>query len=408
MPSNAVTVSVSQVTRRLALTVKADKPLNDVSVRGEISNLIYHKSGHVYFTLKDEAASIKAVMFKSSAEKLRFTLENGMSVVVRCAVQVYEKDGACQLYVNSAEPDGIGDIYVAYEQTKAKLSAEGLFEQKRAFPTFPRKICVITAETGAAVRDIINIIGRRYPLTRLLLIPTLVQGENAPAALVRSIKLANETDADMIIIGRGGGSLEDLYAFNSEAVARALFASRLPTISAVGHETDFTICDFVADTRAPTPSAAAELAVPEIGAVRDTLTAFLESMRTDVLTRLERRESDCNRLFSEIRRKAPFERIKSREEWLNAIENALKSKITSIINTKQSELLRTADAIELKSPLNVMKRGFAAVYKDNAAVNSAKKLSVGDEVSVRFADGAVRARVIAADDGGSERNYNGV
>ena len=390
---NKPTVSVSQVLRRLSIIIKEDKPLGDVYVKGEISNLVYHKSGHIYFTMKDDVSSVKAVMFRSYAEKLNFMLENGMSVIVRCGVQVYEKDGSCQLYVNEVKADGIGDIYLAFEQTKEKLSAEGLFSQKRSFPTFPRKICVITAETGAAIQDIINIIGRRFPLTKILLIPTLVQGEGAPDAIVKSIKAANKTDADMIIIGRGGGSLEDLYAFNSEAVARALYASKLPTMSAVGHETDFTICDFVADTRAPTPSAAAELAVPEAEAVYESLELFIASMKSGILKRLEQNEVKCGALFSEIRSKAPFEWLKAKEEWLVMTEQILKSRISSCIYEHQNKLFRIADKIELKSPMNILKRGYAHISKDDKTIISAQKLKIGDKVMIKFADDSAEAEI---------------
>ena len=257
-------ISVSQLNRYVKSLLEGDANLAAVYIGGEISNFTNHyKSGHLYMSLKDEGAVVKAVMFRAYASKLAFTPENGMKVIVRARVSLYEKDGAFQIYIEEMQPDGVGALQIAFEQLKKKLAAEGLFEasRKKPLPRYPARVGVITSPTGAAVRDIFNVLGRRFPLARVVFTPVLVQGEGAPAQLVAALRRFNETNAaDVLIIGRGGGSIEELWAFNDETVARAVAASRIPVISAVGHETDFTICDFVADLRAPTPSAAAELA----------------------------------------------------------------------------------------------------------------------------------------------------
>ena len=262
--TNALTVtSLNEYIKRV---IDADSFLSGVLVKGEISNFVYHRTGHLYFTLKDENSLIKSVMFSFSASKLKFMPENGMKVIVHGRVAAFTRDGTYNLYCDRMEPDGIGALYVAYEQLKKKLEAEGLFaqERKRPLPKIPTRIGVITSPTGAAVRDIINVVTRRFKYAKIVLYPSLVQGESAPAQLISGVKYFNENKAaDVIILGRGGGSIEDLWAFNDEGLARVVAASQIPIISAVGHETDFTICDFVADRRAPTPSAAAEIAVPD-------------------------------------------------------------------------------------------------------------------------------------------------
>ncbi|MBR6789350.1 MAG: exodeoxyribonuclease VII large subunit, partial [Oscillospiraceae bacterium] len=267
-------LTVSQINQYLKQTLDEDVQLKSIFIRGEISNFTHHlKSGHFYFTLKDAKSAIKAVMFKWNASQLRFKPSNGMSVIIFGSVQFYERDGVCQIYCTDMQPDGIGALYTAYEQLKAKLEGEGLFDpsHKKQLPAFPKRIGVITAKTGAALQDVINILSRRYPLGELVLIPALVQGEQAPASICTALKQAENAELDLLIVGRGGGSIEDLWAFNDERVARTVYACPIPVISAVGHETDYTICDFVADLRAPTPSAAAELAVPDCSVLWDEI-----------------------------------------------------------------------------------------------------------------------------------------
>ena len=284
-------ISVSQLNRYVKSLLEGDANLAAVYIGGEISNFTNHyKSGHLYMSLKDEGAVVKAVMFRAYASKLAFTPENGMKVIVRARVSLYEKDGAFQIYIEEMQPDGVGALQIAFEQLKKKLAAEGLFEasRKKPLPRYPARVGVITSPTGAAVRDIFNVLGRRFPLARVVFTPVLVQGEGAPAQLVAALRRFNETNAaDVLIIGRGGGSIEELWAFNDETVARAVAASRIPVISAVGHETDFTICDFVADLRAPTPSAAAELAVPDQHQLAARLTQLYGALRQSALHRVE-------------------------------------------------------------------------------------------------------------------------
>ncbi|MCM1418834.1 MAG: exodeoxyribonuclease VII large subunit, partial [Roseburia sp.] len=256
------TVTVSQLNRRIALMLKGDKSLAGLVVRGELSNVTLHSSGHLFFTLRDESAAVRGVMFRSNAERLAFLPEEGMSVIVTGNVQCFERDGVYQIYAVEIAPSGAGEQAVAQKQLKERLLKEGIFSRKRPLPTFPQKICVITAETGAAIRDILNVLERRCPTVRVIFIPALVQGDKAPESICRAFRLAEGTDADLVIFGRGGGSAEDLSAFDTEAVARAVYLSPIPTISAVGHEIDVCLADLAADLRAPTPSAAAELAVP--------------------------------------------------------------------------------------------------------------------------------------------------
>ena len=308
--NNPIVVTVSQVNRRLSLMLSSDDTLKDVCVKGEISNFTCHfKTGHLYFTLKDESAAMKAVMFRSETDSLSFMPENGMFVQVRGSVRVFERDGVFQLYATEIRTDGVGELYRAYEQLKEKLEKGGYFIRKRKIPECPRKICVITSETGAALQDILNIIQRRYPLVEVTLIPTQVQGKDAPSSLVESMKLAQSTKADVIIIGRGGGSIEDLWAFNNEEVAMAIFNSDIPTISAVGHETDFTIADFVSDLRAPTPSAAAELAVPDINVIKAGIIALRGYLYENIQRRISECEKETERLFEKIRSKSPSAKL---------------------------------------------------------------------------------------------------
>lgn len=386
------TVTVSQLNRKIALMLKSEKTFTDLCVRGEISDFTLHyKSGHMYFSLKDEACSVKAVMFRSYAENLSFIPENGMSVVVRGSVQCYEKDGIYQIYASDIIPDGIGAQVVAFEQLKAKLEKEGLFSQKRPLPRFPEKICVITAETGAALQDIINILSRRYPVCKVVLIPVLVQGEKAPDSIVNAFSKAGKTGADLIIFGRGGGSSDDLSAFNSEQVVRAVFESSIPTISAVGHETDFSLSDFAADLRAPTPSAAAELAVPDIKELSSTLNAMFEYIKRLSTQSIERRSVFLKLMQKEIQSRSPINKLITQEKLILDKENFINGRINVILKEKEQALSEKSAVISALNPLAVLMRGYSIVYKDEKALISEKDAKKGDKIRIRLADGEINA-----------------
>ena len=348
--------------------------LQSVSVKGEISNFIHHRSGHMYFTLKDEDSQIKAVMFRGANTRLTFRPENGQKVVVTGAISVYSPGGQYQLYVNAMKPDGIGDLYQAYEELKRRLAEEGLFDarHKKPLPAFPQKIGVITSANGAAVRDIINVAGRRCPMAQLLLYPAQVQGAGTELSLISALEyMESRGDIDVIIIGRGGGSIEDLWGFNSEKLARKIFALQTPIISAVGHETDFTICDFVSDKRAPTPSAAAEIAVPDVDVLRQKLDGMAERTFGAALGVVEENQRALLDISQKYDAKSVGKLFSLREEKLKGLAGKLQS----------------------LSPLSVLARGYAVVSKGEKAVRDTAELSVGDEVDVQLQTGKFRAIV---------------
>lgn len=387
-------VTVSQVNKRIALMIKGDKALQDIYVRGEISNFVNHyKTGHFYFTLKDGETAVKAVMFRSNAERLSFLPENGMSVIIHGAINVFERDGQYQLYANEMQPEGVGELYLSFEQLKQKLAQGGYFNQKRPLPAMPRCICIITARTGAALQDMLNIIGRRYPIVKVKLIPVLVQGADAPESIVKALQKAQTVGADLIIFGRGGGSVEDLWAFNNEQVAMAIYNSKIPTISAVGHETDFTIADFAADLRAPTPSAAAELAVPDKEALKNGMDSFTEKLLKAVYSKIESAEKGIEFAYKHIKALSPSEKIKADSEKLELIEKQLKNRMESLIDSKSRSLAATADMINALSPLNTIMRGYAIVMKENTVVKSAESISKGDRITIRMNGGEISAVV---------------
>ena len=367
-------VSVYRLTEYIKNRLERDENLQYVTVQGEISNFIHHRSGHMYFTLKDEESQIKAVMFKGANMRLTFRPENGQKVVVMGSVSVYSPGGQYQLYVGSMRPDGIGDLYQAYEKLKKQLAEEGLFDErlKKPLPAFPRKIGVITSANGAAVRDIINVAGRRCPMAQLLLYPAQVQGAGTDSSLIKGLDyFASRGDIDVIIIGRGGGSIEDLWGFNSEKLARRIFAMEIPIISAVGHETDFTICDFVSDKRAPTPSAAAELAVPDFKVLRQRLDMAVERSVAAAVGGLDERAKDLADM------KKSYD-VRSVEKLFSMREEKLKG------------LAGKANSL---SPLGVLSRGYAVATKDGKAIKDAAAVSVGDEVEVRLQTGKIKTVV---------------
>ena len=293
-------VSVSEIQAYVKERLRQDENLRGLTVVGELSNFTHHKSGHFYFTLKDGETAIKAVMFRSNAENLSFVPENGMSVIIHGSINVFERDGQYQLYANEMQPEGIGELYLGFEQLKQKLGEGGYFDRKRPIPQMPECICIITAKTGAALQDMLNILGRRYPIVKVKLIPVLVQGTSAPDSIAAAMEKAQSSGADVIIFGRGGGSIEDLWAFNDETLANVIYDCKIPVISAVGHETDFTICDFVSDMRAPTPSAAAELAVPDKEAIKAGIDSFRERLSKTVMGKLESAEKSIDFAYKHI------------------------------------------------------------------------------------------------------------
>ena len=395
---NTLVLSVSQLNRYIKMNFDADENLANIFISGEISNFTNHyRTGHLYFTLKDDSAAVRAVMFNSSAKRLKFMPEDGMKVIARGRVSVYEASGQYQLYVDDMQPDGVGALNPAYEQLKEKLQKEGLFSEfhKKPLPPYPEKVGVITSPTGAAVRDIINVLGRRFPYAEIVFCPVLVQGEGAHLQLTDAVNLFNsERAADVIIIGRGGGSIEDLWEFNDEGLARAVYNSEIPVISAVGHETDFTICDFVADMRAPTPSAAAELAVPDANELQYALSALKNRMFLNVSSGIADRRSRLEYLTSKGVLKSPDEMLSNRSQRLDTAFSKMLSSYENRIGGKKVEFISTATALSKLDPMSVLMRGFAFVSDKNGKnVYSSQALAKGDKINVRFHDGSAVCEV---------------
>ncbi|MBR2849492.1 MAG: exodeoxyribonuclease VII large subunit [Clostridia bacterium] len=391
-------LSVGEVNRYLKLLMDNDALLSSVCVRGEISNLKYHSSGHLYFTLKDEEGEISAVMFRASAASMRFTARNGMKVRAYGRVSMYEKSGKCQIYVSAMTDDGVGALWAEFERLQRKLSAEGLFDEtkKKKLPKLPTTIGIITSPTGAAVRDMINVTGRRWPSAKILLYPSLVQGADAPASLCRGLELLNAYNAcDVIIIGRGGGSIEDLWAFNDERVVRAVAASEIPVISAVGHESDFTLCDFAADCRAPTPSAAAELAVPDRNEYRQRaddaffrLEAAFRKIRSDKATAL-------TSLRKRLELSSPVARLANEKRLLSLKSNALNRAINERYRRSKDGFSNLSGRLAAMNPLAVLGRGYSVAMDERGnLLTSANELKVGDRVAISFAEGRAITEVI--------------
>lgn len=395
---NTLVLSVSQLNRYIKMNFDADENLANIFISGEISNFTNHyRTGHLYFTLKDDSAAVRAVMFNSSAKRLKFMPEDGMKVIARGRVSVYEASGQYQLYVDDMQPDGVGALNLAYEQLKEKLQKEGLFSElhKKPLPPYPEKVGVITSPTGAAVRDIINVLGRRFPYAEIVFCPVLVQGDGAHLQLTDAVNLFNsERAADVIIIGRGGGSIEDLWEFNDEGLARAVYNSEIPVISAVGHETDFTICDFVADMRAPTPSAAAELAVPDANELQYALSTLKNRMFLNVSSGIADRRSRLEYLTSKGALKSPDEMLSNRSQRLDTAFSKMLSSYENRIGGKKVEFISAATALSKLDPMSVLMRGFAFVSDKNGKnVYSSQALAKGDKINVRFHDGSAVCEV---------------
>lgn len=395
---NTLVLSVSQLNRYIKMNFDADENLANIFISGEISNFTNHyRTGHLYFTLKDDSSAVRAVMFNSSAKRLKFMPEDGMKVIARGRVSVYEASGQYQLYVDDMQPDGVGALNLAYEQLKEKLQKEGLFSElhKKPLPPYPEKVGVITSPTGAAVRDIINVLGRRFSYAEIVFCPVLVQGDGAHLQLTDAVNLFNsERAADVIIIGRGGGSIEDLWEFNDEGLARAVCNSEIPVISAVGHETDFTICDFVADMRAPTPSAAAELAVPDANELQYALSALKNRMFLNVSSGIADRRSRLEYLTSKGVLKSPDEMLSNRSQRLDTAFSKMLSSYENRIGGKKVEFISAATALSKLDPMSVLMRGFAFVSDKNGKnVYSSQALEKGDKINVRFHDGSAVCEV---------------
>ncbi len=395
--------SVSALTQYIKSMFQAEGLLRNVSVEGELSNYKMYASGHCYFTLKDETASLKGVMFKSRARLLRFQPENGMKVVATGEVSVYERDGVYQLYVERLLPVGAGELSVAFEQLKARLAAEGLFNEdhKKPLPPFPRTIGIVTSLSGAVLRDIYRVSKRRDANVRLVLYPTLVQGEGAAAEIAAAIRFFNEKyPVDLLIVGRGGGSAEDLWAFNEEPVVRAIYDSVIPVISAVGHETDTTLSDYASDVRAATPSQAAELAVPETAALFCRIGECEMRLQKAVKSRLYYERERVERLGGFFLKRPPQSLLAERRQRLDMAAEALDRGMRRALLEKQHAFQVAAEKLEMLNPLQVIRRGYSVVEKDGAAVRSVKELAAGDEVLVRLADGSFDAVVGGLLEGG--------
>ncbi|TYR82459.1 exodeoxyribonuclease VII large subunit [Priestia megaterium] len=435
-------LTVTALTRYIKRKFDVDPHLQDIWIKGEISNFKRHSRGHMYFTLKDENARIAAVMFAGHNRQLHFQPEEGMKVLIRSEVSVYEPSGNYQMYVKEMQPDGVGNLYLAYEQLKKKLEKEGLFNDshKKSLPKYPASIGVITSPTGAAVRDIITTLKRRYPIANIIVIPALVQGTNAAPSIVNAIKQANErNEVDVLIVGRGGGSIEELWAFNEEVVARAIYKSKLPIISAVGHETDFTIADFVADLRAPTPTGAAELAVPHMTEITERITQrnirLMRSMNERIQRSkrqleksqksyafrypqklVEQKEQQLDRLMDRLYRESklffdqkrthyeqlasllqrnhPQQQVKKAMEQQQQLTKALQKEIRQLLKQKQLLFATTTSKLHTLSPLKTMERGYSLVYDDNQTlIKSTKQVSEGDVINVRLTDGQLQCEV---------------
>ena len=390
-------ISVTQLNGYIKLMMDNDDFLSSVAIRGEISNFKRHTSGHLYFTLKDERSEISAIMFRSAADRLTFAPKSGMTVILYGKVSVYEATGKYQIYVSAMTDDGIGEMYRQFLLLKAKLEAEGLFasDRKRPLPTYPKRIGVVTSPTGAAIRDIINVTGRRFPTAELLISPALVQGAEAPASLCAALELLIAAgECDVIIIGRGGGSAEDLFAFNDESLVRAVAACPVPIISAVGHETDTTLCDYAADLRAPTPSAAAETSVPDrlslmqgLADKEDKLDGSVER----ILASYEKRISDFSLKLDVC---SPMARLENASARINNAGEMLDKYMSSVLERKRLKLASAVGQLEGVNPLAVINRGYSMTLDENGKiVSSVGDVSAGDGISVRVKDGSIVARV---------------
>ena len=411
-------IKISELNNYIKSILDKDTFLNKVYLKGEISNFKNHTRGHLYFTLKDDTSRISAVMFYSSAVKLTFTPEDGMNVLVTGRISAYPAQGSYQIYVEAMEPDGLGALYIEYEKLKKKLAAQGLFapEHKVPIPRFPERIGVITAPTGAAVRDIMSTIKRRYPMTEAILFPCLVQGKDAAPDIVRQIKRADAYGVDTIIVGRGGGSIEDLWAFNEEIVAQAIYECKTPIISAVGHEIDWTIADFVADLRAPTPTGAAEMAVPTVLDIKTLIDNYKIRLNKNIKNMVNTKFIKLRSLRQSFILKNPMSMYEVKEQKLDSLIDTLNKDIKNIINDKDNSLNKIklsvvlqnpenlikdkkikfdllVNTLKLVNPLGILDKGYSLVEVDNKIIKSSKDVNVNDILSIRLHEGSIKAEV---------------
>lgn len=386
-------LSVTQLNTYIKSLLDGDANLLNLFIRGEISNFKRHTSGHLYLTLKDENSRLPAVMFRFNAMKMRFMPQDGMQVIARGRISVYDRDGRYQLYIDEMHPNGVGDLSVAYEQLKDKLAAEGLFarEHKKALPPYPQRVGVITSATGAAVHDIITVLARRFPAADLILCPVHVQGTEAAGEICEALDRFNrQRAADVIILGRGGGSIEDLWAFNEESIARAVYRSEIPVISAVGHETDYTICDFVADVRAATPSAAAELAVPDMRELKARLAGFQIKMTSDLTALVEAKKARLSLVSTSQCFENPMYAIENRRQRLDESVAVFESAIRNGLTARRDQLSAAVASLELLSPLKTLARGYSIVSgADGQVIRSIKDTQKGEPIVLRVTDGRV-------------------
>ena len=412
-------ITVTQLTKYIKYKIDNDVHLNEVFLKGEISNFKAHSRGHFYFTLKDEGSRINAVMFASSTKNIKFIPQDGMKVLVTGKISVFEANGGYQIYVNDMLEDGVGNLYIAFEQLKKKLEEEGLFDQskKKPIPKIPTRVGVVTAPTGAAIKDIISTIKRRWPLAEILLFPSLVQGEEAAADIVKQIKLSASYQIDTLIVGRGGGSIEDLWPFNEEIVARAIYECETPVISAVGHEIDFTIADFVADLRAPTPTGAAELAVPAISDVTNYINQLKIRLNKSIQNKVEINKQKLQEITSRYIFTNPISIYQTKEMIFDSLIDRLKYATTNLVTIKEKKFLELKNSFILKnpyqlldkksnkylqivskletlSPLLTLKRGYTMTKVNNKVITSSKDIKKKDIIEVEFTDGTVNAEVI--------------
>ena len=388
--------TIRQVNRYISNMFTQDFMLNRIYVKGEVSNCKYHTSGHIYFSLKDDSGSLACVMFAGSRSGLKFRMQNGQSVIVLGSISVYERDGKCQLYAKEIVLDGIGLLYEKFQALKQELEDMGMFapEYKQPIPAFSRRVGIVTAPTGAAIRDIMNISYRRNPFVQLILYPALVQGEGAADSIVRGIEILDQSDVDVIIVGRGGGSMEDLWAFNEEKVARAIFQCNTPVISAVGHETDFTIADYVADLRAPTPSAAAELAVTDMIGIQEQLQKWEERFRTRMRDRIEDGRREVRHLQARMNGLSPQNQIREKYQILTEKEEKLQYLMRQLLKNKRHQMLLYAERMKGLSPLDKLSQGYSYTADEKGhKVTEVDQVQEGDLLQIYVSDGQIQAEV---------------